>query len=81
MARIFGLEKEQAPWHLCWFYGVMRKMFGKDLMPAKVQMRLPGLVWGGVPWKPLSAANDLFHCATFNWEKCAPRRASIAHSE
>ena len=23
-------------------------MFGKDLTPAKVQMRLPGLVWGGV---------------------------------
>jgi hypothetical protein len=46
MARIAGLEKEQAPWHLRWFYGVMRKMFGKDLTPAKVQMRLPGLVWG-----------------------------------
>jgi hypothetical protein len=48
MARIAGLEKEQAPWHLRWFYGVMRKMFDKDLTPAKVQMRLPGLVWGGV---------------------------------
>jgi hypothetical protein len=23
-------------------------MFGKDLTLAKVQMRLPGLVWGGV---------------------------------
>jgi hypothetical protein len=39
MARISGLEKEQAPWHLRWFYGAMRKMFGKDLTPAKVQMR------------------------------------------
>jgi hypothetical protein len=48
MARISGLEKEQAPWHLHWFYGAMRKMFGKDLTPAKVQMRLPALVWGGV---------------------------------
>jgi len=48
MARISGLEKKQAPWHLRWFYGVMRKMFGKDLAPAKVQMRLPGLVWGGI---------------------------------
>ncbi len=48
MARILGLEKKQAPWHLRWFYGVMRKMFGKDLTPAKVQMRLPGLVWGGI---------------------------------
>src|SRR5438552_18135082 len=48
VARVSGLEKKQAPWHLRWFYGVMRKMFGKDLTPAKVQMRLPGLVWGGV---------------------------------
>ena len=23
-------------------------MFGKDLTPAKVQMRVPGLVWGGI---------------------------------
>ena len=23
-------------------------MFGKDLTPAKIQMRLPGLVWGGI---------------------------------
>ncbi len=48
MARISGLEKEQAPWHLRWFYGMMRKMFGKDFTPAKIQMRLPGLVWGGI---------------------------------
>ncbi len=48
MARVSGLEKKQAPWHLRWFYGVMCKMFGKDLTPAKVQMRLPGLVWGGI---------------------------------
>jgi alkylhydroperoxidase family enzyme len=26
----------------------MRKMFGKDLTPAKIQMRVPGLVWGGI---------------------------------
>jgi hypothetical protein len=48
MARIHGLEKNQAPWHLRWFYGLMRKMFGKDLTPAKIQMRLPALVWGGI---------------------------------
>ena len=48
MARIPGLEKEQAPWHLRWFYRVMRKMFGKDLTPAKLQMRLPGIVWGSI---------------------------------
>jgi len=48
MARISGLGKKDAPWHLRWFYGGMRKMFGKDFTPAKIQMRLPGLVWGGI---------------------------------
>jgi hypothetical protein len=48
MNRIAGLEKRQAPWHLRWFYSVMRKMFGKDLTPVKQQMRVPGLVWGGI---------------------------------
>ena len=48
MARVSGLERQQAPWHLRWFYGVMRRMFGKDLTPAKIQMRVPGLVWGSV---------------------------------
>jgi hypothetical protein len=57
MTRIIGLERDQAPWHLRWFYGVMRKMFGKDLTPVKFQMRAPGLVWGsiamekGLTWK------------------------------
>ena len=48
MARIKGLEKNDAPWHLRWFYTMTRKMFGKDLTPAKIQMRLPGLVWGSI---------------------------------
>jgi hypothetical protein len=48
MQRITGLEKKQAPWHLRWMYGVMRRMFGKDLTPAKVQMKRPGVVWGGL---------------------------------
>ena len=48
MTRITGLEKRQAAWHLRWFYRVMRKMFGKDLTPVKLQMRLPGLVWGTI---------------------------------
>jgi hypothetical protein len=58
MARISVLERKQAPWHLRWFYGVMHKMFGKDLTPAKIQMRLPGLVWVELQWKPLLAGND-----------------------
>jgi hypothetical protein len=48
MARITGLEKSQAPWHLRWYYTMMRRMFGKDLTPAKIQMRRPGIVWGSV---------------------------------
>ena len=48
MARVSGLEKNYAPWHLRWFYYVMRNMFGKDFTPAKIQMRLPGLIWGGI---------------------------------
>ena len=48
MPRIVGLERKQAPWHLRWFYGVMRKMFGKPLTPVTIQMRLPGIVWGSI---------------------------------
>jgi len=48
MARIAGLERKQAPWHLRWFYTVLRRMFGKDLTPVKLQMRRPGIVWGGI---------------------------------
>lgn len=48
MARITGLERRQAPWHLRWVYRTMRKMFGKDLTPVKLQMRVPGIVWGGI---------------------------------
>ncbi len=48
MARVSGLDKAGAPWHLRWFYGVTRRMFGKDLTPATIQMRVPGIVWGGI---------------------------------
>jgi hypothetical protein len=48
MSRIQGVEKKQAPWHLRWFYGAMRRKFGKDLTPVKLQMRLPGIVWGSI---------------------------------
>ncbi len=47
-ARIRGLEKNEAPWHLRWFYRVMPKMFGKDLTPAKIQMRVPTIFWGTI---------------------------------
>lgn len=48
MVRLVGLEKNQAPWHLRWLYRTVRKMFGKDLTPVKIQMRRPGLVWAGI---------------------------------
>jgi hypothetical protein len=48
MSRIIGLEKGHAPWHLRWFYSAMRRMFGKDLTPVKMQMRRPGVVWGSI---------------------------------
>lgn len=48
MARIAPIERKDAPWHLRWFYRVMRKMFGKELTPAKAQMRLPGMMWGTI---------------------------------
>jgi hypothetical protein len=51
MARLTPLEKNQALWHLRWFYTVMRKMFGKDLTPAKMLMRLPGLMWGTIAFE------------------------------
>jgi len=47
-ARISGLEKSEAPWHLRWFYRAMRRMFGRDLTPVKLQMRVPGIVWGSI---------------------------------
>ena len=81
MARVSGLEKKDAPWHLRWFYGVMRKMFAKDLTPAKIQMRLPGLVWGGIAMEAHSAANDWSPYVTFNSVKSGPHRVSVVLSE
>jgi hypothetical protein len=57
--RTTGLERKNAPWHLRWFYTAMRKMFGKDLTPAKIQMRLPGLIWGAVAMEAALARKRL----------------------
>ena len=57
MARLTPIEKDQAPWHLRWFYTVMRKTFGKDLTPAKMQMRLPGVMWGSIAMEAGLARN------------------------
>lgn len=57
MERIRGLERREAPWHLRWSYRLMRKMFGKELTPAKVQMKRPGLVWGSTLMELFLARN------------------------
>jgi hypothetical protein len=57
MARIAGLEKKQAPWHLRWFYGVMRKMFGKDLTRRKYKCAYRDSSGAASPWKLASDAN------------------------
>jgi hypothetical protein len=81
MARVSGLEKKDAPWHLRWFYGVMRKMFGKDFTPAKIQMLYPRSSGAASQWKRRSAGDELSRYVTFNWEKSAPRPVSVVPSE
>jgi hypothetical protein len=62
-----GLAKNQAPWHLRWFYSAMRKMFGRDLTPATIQMRVPGIVWGSIGMEALdSRKSGASRCATFS---------------
>lgn len=48
MARMTGLERRDAPWHLRWFYRLTRKMFGKELTPVKIQARVPRVVWAAI---------------------------------
>jgi len=74
-----GLEKHQAPWHLRWFYGVMRKMFGKDLTPVKLQMRVPGIVWGSIGMDAGLVESGACLCGWFNWpgENGGARRLSF----
>jgi len=42
------IERRQAPWHLRWFYRVLRKTFGKELTPVKLQARVPRVVWASI---------------------------------
>jgi hypothetical protein len=57
MTRLAPIERQNAPWHLRWFYRVMRKMFGKELTPVKLQARVPRVVWamilfeGALSWR------------------------------
>jgi len=80
-ARISGLEKSEAPWHLRWFYRAMRRMFGRDLTPVKLQMRVPGIVWGSIGMERVSGASDVSRSGCSSSQKSEPRRASDAHFE
>jgi hypothetical protein len=48
MARMSPIERRQVPWHLRWFFRATRKMFGKELTPARIQARVPRVVWAGI---------------------------------
>jgi hypothetical protein len=48
MTRLLPIERQHAPWHLRWFYRVLRKMFGNELTPVKIQARVPRVVWATI---------------------------------
>ncbi len=45
MPRIMGLERKQAPLSVRWAYNYLKKKFGKELTPVKVQARVPAVFW------------------------------------
>ena len=48
MARIAGIDPKKAPFLIRRALAFVRKMFGKDLTPAKIQARVPRVFWGSV---------------------------------
>jgi hypothetical protein len=45
MARIKGLSRSEAPWHLKWLFAVGKKFFGKELTPVGVKSKVPPVQW------------------------------------
>ena len=45
--RVQALEERDAPLAARPLYRIVRRMFGKDLTPVKVQARRPGILWLG----------------------------------
>jgi len=45
VARIQGLTRKQAPWHLKWLFAVGKKFFGKELTPVGVKSKVPPVQW------------------------------------
>jgi hypothetical protein len=61
---------------------MMRKIFGKDFTPVKIQLRLPALAWGGIAMEAGLARKRLVSLRYIQLGKMrAPRRASIVLSE
>jgi hypothetical protein len=58
----------------------MRKMFGKDFTPAKIQMRLPGLVWGGIAMEAGLGRKRLFIAAPSRYFWATKILSHRAHS-
>ena len=56
MTRFAPIERQNAPWHLRWFYRLMRKMFGKELTPVKLQARVPRVVWASILFEGVLSA-------------------------
>jgi hypothetical protein len=48
MARINGLTKKTAPWHLKWFFSVSKRFFGKEITPAGIKSKVPGVQWADI---------------------------------
>lgn len=46
MPRIRGLERHEAPISVRWAYNYVKKRFGRELTPIKVQARVPAVFWG-----------------------------------
>lgn len=81
MARMSAIERTQAPWHLRWFYTATRRMFGKELTPIKLQVRVPRVVWPRSWSRHVSPADVVCRSATFSSGGFVPPRASDAPSE
>ncbi|HYX67735.1 MAG TPA: hypothetical protein VE825_01275 [Terriglobales bacterium] len=45
MARIAGIEPQQAPFFIRRVMGKVKKMVGKDLDPMKISARVPRVFW------------------------------------
>ena len=46
MARIQGTDPNKAPFFIRRALAYAKKLFGKDLTPAKIQARVPKVFWG-----------------------------------